>query len=216
MNLEIWSDVVCPYCYVGKRRIESALARFPHRERVNVLWKSFQLDPSAPSEQAMPLRELLAGKYDVSVEKAEEMQVRVTAMAAEEGLTFDLNRARSGNTRDAHRLIHAARAHKLDEALIERFMKAYFCEGAAIGHAATLRALAIEVGLTADLVDSVLASDQFADAVLADQQEATSLGARGVPLFVMARAYMVPGAQTADVLDATLLKAWEAAVSAAD
>jgi predicted DsbA family dithiol-disulfide isomerase len=159
MHIEIWSDVVCPYCYVGNRRFEAALAAFPQREAVDVTWRSFELDPDAPRSQPGPLVDLLAAKYGVPRMRAVEMQNRVTAMAAAEGLSFRLDDARSGNTLDTHRLIHHAATRGRQAAAKERLLRAYFSEGRAIGERATLVELAHEVGLDVDEVGPMLASD---------------------------------------------------------
>ena len=208
MKIEIWSDVVCPWCAIGKRRFESALARFEHRAAVDVVFRSFELDPSAPAERPGTQNEYLAAKYGVSLAEAEAMHARVTAAAAEEGLDFRFDRARSGNTFNAHRLLHLAREHGLQIALKERLMLGYFTQGEPIGDPAALRRLAIEVGLDPDLVEKTLATDAYADDVRADERRAAALGISGVPFFVVDGTYGVSGAQPADLLAEVLDKAW--------
>jgi predicted DsbA family dithiol-disulfide isomerase len=211
MDVEIWSDVVCPWCYIGKRRFEHALAAFDHRGEVNVTWRSFQLDPSAPQTSEGDPVERLAAKYGMSRATAEAAQARVTANAATEGLDFHLDRARSGNTFDAHRLIHYAHSVGRQDALKERLMAAYFVEGAPIGEPETLARTAIEVGLDETAVRAVLDSDAYAEEVRHDEAEAHRLGITGVPFFVLDRAYGVSGAQPSEVMLGALQQAWTAA-----
>jgi predicted DsbA family dithiol-disulfide isomerase len=215
MQVEIWSDVVCPFCYVGKRRFEAALAAFPHRDAVDVTWRSFELDADAPRTQPGSLVDLLAAKYRIPREGAAEMHAHVTALAAAEGLSFRLDDARSGNTLDAHRLIHHAAAHGHQDAAKERLLRAYFSEGRAIGERATLIDLAADLGLDADEVRTMLASTAFVDAVRADEEDAARLGVRGVPFFVVDRAYGVSGAQPVEVFAQLLEHAWAAGRGAA-
>ncbi len=211
MDVEIWSDVVCPWCYIGKRRFEEALTGFDHREEVKVTWRSFQLDPAAPAVSEGDPVERLAAKYGMSRAQAEAAQARVTANAATEGLDFHLEKARSGNTFDAHRLIHYANSVGKQGALKERLMAAYFVEGAAIGDRDVLVRVSVEEGLDEAAVRSVLDGDAYADDVRHDELEARQLGISGVPFFVLDRAYGVSGAQPADTLRAALQEAWTAA-----
>ena len=212
MKVEIWSDVVCPWCYIGKRRFEAALARFPHREQVEVVWRSFELDPHAESVRAAgegpDHAELLAAKYAMSRAQAEAAIGSVTQAAAGEGLDFHLDVSLRSNTFDAHRLIHLAAARGLQGAVKERLMRAYFSEGAPVGDRDTLVRLAAEAGLDAADVEKVLETDERADAVRADEAEARALGITGVPFFVVDRSYGVSGAQPADQLLAVLERAW--------
>src|SRR3984885_7461905 len=211
MDIEIWSDVVCPWCYIGKRRFERALAAFDHRGEVSVTWRSFQLDPNAPATSEGDPVERIATKYGMSRAAAEAAQARVTANAATAGLDFHLDRARPGNTFDAHRLIHYANSAGKQDALKERLMAAYFVEGAAIGERDVLARLAVEVGLDAAAVLEVLDSDAFADDVRRDELEARELGITGVPFFVLDRAYGVSGAQPSELILGALQQAWTAA-----
>jgi predicted DsbA family dithiol-disulfide isomerase len=212
VKVEIWSDVVCPWCYIGKRRFEAALARFPHREQVEVVWRSFELDPHAESVRAAgegpDHADLLAAKYAMSRAQAEAAIGSVTQAAAGEGLDFHLDVALRSNTFDAHRVIHLAAARGLQGAVKERLMRAYFSEGAPVGDRDTLVRLAAEAGLDAADVERVLDTDEHADAVRADEAEARALGITGVPFFVVDRAYGVSGAQPADQLLAVLERAW--------
>ena len=208
MQVEIWSDVVCPWCYIGKRRFEAALATFKHRDQVEITWKSFQLDPQAPRTSEGTLDQVLAKKYGVSAEKAAAMNARVTTLAAQEGLDYHLDLAHPGNTFDAHRLIHLAAAHGLQGEMKERLMRAYFTEGQPIGETETLVRLAADTGLDADEAREVLAADTYADEVVADEREARVLGISGVPFFVLDEKYGISGAQPVEVFQQALEQAW--------
>lgn len=210
MKVEVWSDVVCPFCYIGKRQLEQALERFDHAAEVEVHWRSFELDPDAPAERPGDNLEHLAAKYRMSRADAQAAQDRVQAVAARVDLHLDLERVRSGNTFDAHRLLHLAARHGLQDDLEERFFAATFAEGRPIGDRGTVRAVAIEAGLPSEEVDAVLDSDAHADEVRADEHEARVLGATGVPLFVIDRAYGVSGAQGVETLLEALEHAWSA------
>jgi predicted DsbA family dithiol-disulfide isomerase len=209
LTVDVWSDVVCPWCYIGKRRFEAALEGFEHRDDVTVLWHSFELDPEAPPVAEGRSAERLAAKYGMSVEEASARQAEITALAAQDGLTYDLAESRGGNTFDAHRLIHLAAEHGLGDAVMERLMNAYFSEREAIGDPDTLQRLAVGAGLPADEVREVLEGDRYADAVRADERAATQIGIRGVPFFVLGRKYGVSGAQPSEVLLQALQQAWD-------
>lgn len=208
MHVEIWSDVVCPWCYIGKRRFESALAQFRHRDNVTVTFRSFQLDPTAPRSSDVPANERLARKYGVSEAQAAAMNERVSALAAQEGLDYHLEQARYANTFDAHRLIHLAAAHNCQQEVKERLLRAYFTEGAAIGDPETLARLAAEAGIDPDEARGVLDSDAYAGDVLADERQARELGITGVPFFVVDEKYGVSGAQPAELFKEVLERAW--------
>lgn len=208
MKIEIWSDVVCPWCYIGKRRFESALANFAHRDEVEVTWRSFELNPNSPAQETGSLTEMLATKYGVTPERAAAMNENVTQMARQEGLEYHLDKARSGNTFNAHRLIHLAAHHNQQDAAKERLMHAYFTEGQAVGDPETLVTLGAEVGLPAEEVRTMLASDEYRADVRADQQRAASFGIRGVPFFVINEQFGISGAQSAEVILETLEEAW--------
>ena len=211
MKVEIWSDVACPFCYIGKRSFEDALSRFEHRDEVQVEWRSFQLDPSMPAAVEGGLDVLLARKYGRTPEEARGMNERVSAMASEVGLHYRLDLARPGNTRDAHRVLHLARAHGLQDELNERLLQAYFGEGELLSDGPTLVRLGVEVGLDRADVERVLAGDEYADAVEGEGDEAHDLGLGGVPAFVLDRRMLVTGAQPADALLGALQQAWEQA-----
>jgi predicted DsbA family dithiol-disulfide isomerase len=208
MQVEIWSDVVCPWCYIGKRRFEAALARFPHRDEVQVVYRSFELDPTTPRGSNASLNEVLASKYGVSLERATAMNDRVSRLAAEEGLEYRLERARYANTFDAHRMIHLAAAHGLQHAAKERLMRAYFTESEDVGDAETLVRLVVEVGVDAAEARAALAGDSYADAVRADLRRARSFGIQGVPFFVIDEQYGISGAQPTDAMLGVLDQVW--------
>jgi len=208
MLVEIWSDVVCPWCYIGKRQFEAALASFPHRDEVTVEWRSFELDPDAPTRRQLSTKEQLAKKYGMTEDQARAATDRVTSVATEVGLDFRWDDAKSGNTFDAHRLIHLAATHGLGDAAKEALMAAYFTHGEPIGERAALEQVAKEVGLDADEVRAALSDGAFADEVRGDEQLAGELGISAVPFFVIDRAIGVPGAQTPDVLLSALEQGW--------
>jgi predicted DsbA family dithiol-disulfide isomerase len=207
LTVEIWSDVVCPWCYVGKRRFEKALAGFEHRDEVEVIWRSFELDPNAPPERESRSAEHLARKYGMSVEQAERSNAQMTELAASEGLEYHLDRTRGGNSFDAHRLIHLAADHDRQGEMQERLFRAYFTEGEAIGDAETLVRIAIEMGID----PTGLKGGAYGDAVRADEELARRIGIQGVPFFVLNRRYGVSGAQPSELLLKALEKAHDAA-----
>lgn len=209
MKVEIWSDVACPWCYVGKRRLEAALAQFEHRDQLDIVWRSFELDPSAPRRHDAPATELLARKYGVPVAQAEAMNARLTSEARREGLEMDLAGIIVGNTFDAHRLIHLAAELGLRQPMVERLFKAYFTDNEAIGEHEVLVRLAGEVGIPADRARRMLEGDEFAAAVRADQARARGFGITGVPFFAIDERYGVSGAQHADALLGALRQAWD-------
>jgi predicted DsbA family dithiol-disulfide isomerase len=208
VQVEIWSDVVCPWCAIGKRRFEAALARFEHRDQVEVVWRSFELDPGAPPSVDISASQRLADKYGVPLEQARAMEQRVTETAAADGLDFRLDRARPGNTVEAHRLLHLAAERGVQSAVKERLLRAYFTEGAPVADRPTLARLAGEAGLDADEVARVLDTDEYLAEVRADEAQARAFGIQGVPFFVLDRRYGVSGAQPADVLLDALERAW--------
>lgn len=208
MQIEIWSDVVCPWCYIGKRRFESALANFKQRDQIEVAWKSFELDPGAPRTSEETLDVMLSRKYGMSLQRAAEANARVTSLATREGLDYHLEKARPGNTFDAHRLIHLAATHGLQGEMKERLMHAYFTEGRPVGDVETLVELAAEVGLDAEEARAVLTGKMYADEVAADEQEARELGVSGVPFFVIDGKYGISGAQPTELFQKALEQAW--------
>jgi len=198
VKVEIWSDVVCPWCYIGKRRFETALAQFERADEVEVVWRSFELDPDAPRTQADSSLEHLARKYGMSVDQARASQNHVTELAAAEGLEYRLADVRRGNSFDAHRLLHLARERGKQDELKERLLRAYFSEGEPIGEPEALGRLPVEVGLDRMEVAEMLAGDRFAREVRDDEHSARLLGIRGVPFFVLDERYGIEGAQPAE------------------
>ncbi|HTA36015.1 MAG TPA: DsbA family oxidoreductase [Solirubrobacteraceae bacterium] len=208
MDVEIWSDIACPWCYIGKRRFEAALAQFEHRDAVNVTWRSFELDPDAPHERDGDRAERLAQKYGMTVEQAREAEQSLTATAAGDGLDFHFEKARSGTTFDAHRIVHLAAEHGLQDAMKERLLRAYFSEGELVSDHATLQRMAVEVGLPDDDVAATLAGDRFAADVRDDERMAGAFGISAVPTFVLDRALGASGAQPPDALLELLRQGW--------
>jgi predicted DsbA family dithiol-disulfide isomerase len=208
MRIEIWSDVVCPWCYIGKRRLEEALASFPAAEEVEVVYRAFELDPTAPQEGRESVVDALTRKYGAG---AAQMMDRVADVAAEAGLRFDYASATHTRTLDAHRLLHLA----LDEAgpagqraLKEALLDAYFAHGRSMGDHAVLRQVAVGTGLPDARVEAVLRSDEYAGAVQADLAQARAYGISGVPFFVVDEKYGLSGAQPTEVFSQLLERAW--------
>jgi len=208
MEVEIWSDVVCPWCYLGKKRFEQALAEFSHPDDVQVVYRSFELDPDAPSGVTTPVVDALASKYGMTAEQAEHAQRQMEERAAADGLTFRMRDLRSGNTRDAHRVLQLARQAGRQSETMERLQRAYFTDQESIFDHDSLARLGAEAGLDEAAVRSTLASDAFADHVETDEEMARAIGATGVPLFVIDRKYGISGAQPAQTITQVLERAW--------
>lgn len=209
MEIEIFSDVVCPWCAIGKRRFERALEQFASADEVNVVWRAFELDPTAPPATGGDLASHLAQKYGMSKEQALASQVRLTALAEEEGLDFHLDRAQRANTFDAHRLLHHARELGLQNALKDRLFRAYFTEGELVSDRRTLTRLGAEVGLDEDKSSEVLETGRYGTEVRADEREAQELGVSGVPFFVIDRRYGISGAQPTETFLQVMEKVWD-------
>ena len=214
MKVEIWSDVVCPWCYIGKRRFETALARFEHAPDVEVEWRSFQLNPDQPKGARVALDESLARKMRTTVEQVRQMNAQVTALAAAEGLEYHFETYRVVNTFDAHRVMHLAKSLGLGTEAHERLLRAQLVEGEILEDHDTLVRLATEVGVPAAETVRVLATDAFADAVNEDIALARAFGAGGVPFFVIDRRYGVSGAQPAELFLEALETAYREAAGA--
>ncbi|UTI66925.1 DsbA family oxidoreductase [Paraconexibacter antarcticus] len=210
MNVEIWSDIACPWCYVGKRRFEAALERFEHRDAVTVTWRSFELDPNAPAERTGDYAAMLARKYGMTPEEGQAKLDEMTAMAAGDGLDFHFERLRSGNTFDGHRLLHLSAEHGLQDAMKERLMRAYLTEGELMSDHETLVRLGTDAGLDSGEVRAMLASDRFAADVRADEETAYGFGVQGVPFFVVDRAMGASGAHPPEQLLELLRRGWAA------
>ena len=197
MHVEIWSDIACPWCYVGKRRFEAALAGFEHRDDVRVTWRSFELDPTAPAARERSGAEHLAEKYGMTVEEARARQQQLREMAAGDGIDMRFDLTRGANTFDAHRVLQLAAEHGLQSEMKERLLRAYHTEGELVSDHATLVRLAEEVGFPAG---EMLAGDRFAAEVRDDEQTARGIGINAVPCFVVDRRVGVSGAQPPEVL----------------
>jgi predicted DsbA family dithiol-disulfide isomerase len=208
VEIEIWSDIACPWCYIGKRRFEAALSQFEHAQDVRVRWRSFELDPEAPKEHMGDRAARLAEKYGMSLERAREIEGDLTATAAGEDLEFRLEIARGGSTFDAHRIVHLAAEHGLQDEMKERLLRAYFTEGQLAGDEQTLERLAVELGLPGEEVREMLAGDRFAEEVREDERTAQQFGISAVPTFVVDRALGVSGAQPPDMLLELLREGW--------
>lgn len=208
MRVEIWSDIVCPWCYLGEHRFGKALDAFPHNDQVEVVHRSFQLDPAAPADDPPLAVDMLRSRYGMSAEQVRETMTRIEGLAAADGLEYHLAGTRSGNTFDAHRLVHFAADRGLQAELRTRLYRAYFTEGRSVFTHDALITLAVEVGLDHDEVSRVLGDGSYADAVRADAREAAALGATGVPFFVIDRRYGISGAQSVEVFGRAIVRAW--------
>ena len=207
VHVEIWSDVVCPWCYVGKRRFEAALERFEHRDEVEVTWRSFELDPSAPRERDVDGATHLAQKYGMERERALTMQRGLAELAAADGLDLRFDLARGGNSFDAHRLIQLGRELGVQSGVKERLMHAYFTEGEPIGDPEALARIAQEAGLPEGEVRELLVTERYAEEVREDERNAAALGINAVPCFVVDRRMGVSGAQEPELLLKLLTRA---------
>ncbi|GGU28189.1 DsbA family oxidoreductase [Nocardioides albus] len=204
MRIDVWSDVVCPWCYIGKRHLEEALEGFEHSDDVEIVYHSFELDPSAPQVPVESTVEALSKKFGASVEQTREMMKQVSVPAAAAGLEFSYEDTPHARTIDAHRLIHLAKAEGKQAALKEELLAAYFTRGQSMGDHSVLRQAAVNVGLDAARVDEVLASDEYAADVQADIDQARAYGATGVPFYVVEEKYGVSGAQPTKVFSQLL------------
>ena len=208
MKVEIFSDVVCPWCAIGKRRFERAVDGFAHKSEVEVTWRAFELDPSAPAHTEGDIAVHLAQKYGMTLDEARASQARLSAMASVEGLEFHFERTRRANTFDAHRLLHFALDVGVQDALKERLFRAYFTEGASIGDTATLVRLGEEVGLDGPKCAEILQNGTYGAEVRGDEAEARRLGISGVPFFVIDGQYGISGAQQSETILQALNEAW--------
>ena len=209
MNVEIWSDVMCPFCYIGKRKFENALAQFPQKDKINIIWKSFQLDPTTVTDPSLNTIEHLAHKKGWSKEQAAETTAHVTDIAKKVGLDFHFEKAVVANSFDAHRLSHLAKKHGKQNELEEKLFLAYFTEGKNTADHSTLLQIAKEIGLDEKEATDVLNSTTYSNEVEQDINEAQQVGVRGVPFFVIDRKYAVSGAQESETFLGALTKAYE-------
>ena len=209
MKVEIWSDIVCPFCYIGKRKFENALKNFEQKDSVEIIWRSFQLDPEMKPVAGQSVHQYLANRKGVTLEKGREMNDYMSGLAKEVGLEYNFDEAVINNTLDAHRLLHLAHKHGVQNELKEALFVAYYTERKDTGDLETLVSIGESAGLNADELRTILKSDVYAAEVRLDQQRAQEVGAQGVPYFVFNDKYAVSGAQPTDVFEQVLNKVWE-------
>ncbi len=209
MRIDVWSDILCPFCHVGRRHLELALKQFEHADEIGVVWHSFMLDANAPTEDPRPMPQLISEKYGTSVQDAAAQHERMATDAAAVGLDFQWEKVVAGNSFDAHRLIHFARAQGREAEVTERVMRAWYTEGASIGDHETLVALAVEAGLAEAAVRSLLSGDDHGIDVRTDVALATQIGITAVPTFVLDQKYSVSGAQPVEVMLDALRQVWD-------
>lgn len=210
MKIEIWSDIVCPFCYIGKNRLEQALASFPHRDEVEIVWKSYQLHPQFPQDAAgIPAVKYIKDAKGLSEEETLGMMHQVQSIGKSLNIDFNFEKSLIVNTLNAHRLIHFAQEIGQGNVLKERLFKAHFSEGKDINHIDSLTALAVEIGLDQIAVEELLHSDRFAYEVTQDIQEGINLGLRGVPFFVFNQKFGIAGAQPLEMFEKTLRQAYD-------
>ncbi|RKN79137.1 DsbA family oxidoreductase [Paenibacillus ginsengarvi] len=208
MKIEIWSDYVCPFCYIGKRRLEQAIGLFPHRGELEIVYRSFELDPNAKPYTSGTIYDSLAAKFGVSAGEAKAMTANIAEQAKALGLDYRFDTMKPTGTFDAHRLAFFAAGSGKAEELTERLLKAYFTDSEHIGDRDTLVRLAAETGLNAEEARRFLESEEGGAEVRSDEREAGALGVRGVPFFVINRKYAISGAQPTELFLDTLYKAW--------
>jgi predicted DsbA family dithiol-disulfide isomerase len=208
MRIDVWSDLVCPWCYLGKRRLERALSGSPHREGIEVVHRAFELDPSRPRDRTFDRVASLAAKYGMTEERARLLEEEMERRAAGDGLEYHLVGGVVGNTFDAHRLVHLARTRAVDGAALERLYRAHFTEGRSIFDLSSLAELGAEAGLDREEARRALEGEEHAAEVRADERAARELGITGVPFFVLGGRYAISGAQPAEVFARAVERAW--------
>jgi len=208
MTVEIWSDIMCPFCYIGKRKFENALQQFDHKGDINIQWRSFQLDPAMESNSGKSLYSYLAERKGWTLDYSRKVHQQMAVSAAELGLNYQFDKAIPANSFNAHRLSHLAGKYNLGNEMEERIFAAYFTEGKNIDDLETLVQLATETGLPEQEARTVLQFDAYAEEVVTDIDKAQQLGVRGVPFFVLDNKYAVSGAQDSTVFLGALQKAW--------
>lgn len=207
MKVEFWSDIVCPWCYIGKRRFEKALSQFEHRDEIEVIWRSFELDPSTP-RQGKDLVDVLSKKMGRSVDEVKQMMAQITTLAAKDGLEYRFDLMKSSNTFDAHRLIHYAAAQGLVEEVSEHLYHAYFTEGFPVSDIDALLQVAVKAGLKETETRQILESDKYSEEVRSDESRAQSLQVSGVPFVLANEKFAISGAQSTEVFLDALRQAW--------
>lgn len=208
MKIEIWSDVVCPFCFIGKRKLERALEKFPYKNQVQIEWKSFQLNPEEKTNPQISSLEHLANSKGWSLEQVKQLTSQVVEMGKEQGIAFNFEKTVVANTRRAHRLLHFAKEMGKGEEMKERLLQAYFSDGLNVDDEETLERLGSEIGLDPRSIKNLFSTLEYDDTVERDIYEARVMGVRGVPFFVFDRKYGISGAQPDEVFDGTLEKAW--------
>lgn len=208
MRIDVWSDVVCPWCYLGKRRFEHALAGFEHRDEVRVVHRAFQLDPTAPTGETFDQVELITKKHGISAQQFKAQQAALVDLGKAEGLEYNFEGGRAGNTFDAHRLVRLGLERGLQDAVIERFFRAHFTEQRSLFETDSLVALSVEAGLDADQARSVLTEQAYTKEIQDDVRQAQAYGANGVPFFVIDDRYGISGAQPRQTFVDAIGRAW--------
>lgn len=208
MQVDIWSDIRCPFCYIGKRRFEAALEQFPQKDKIEVVWHSFELDPNAETDTSVDIYDYLAERKGMSREQSVQMHQRVTQMAADAGLEYNFDKAVVSNSFNAHRLIQLAKTVDKGDAAEEALFKAYFTDGKNIDDNDTLVEIGTSIGLKAQVVSNMLASTEFIQQVREDETRAQQIGINGVPFFVLNNKYGISGAQAAETFTQALQQAW--------
>ena len=209
MKVEIWSDIVCPFCYIGKRQLEKGLDAFAQKDQVEIKWRSFQLDPGMQYEPGKTIHQVLTEKKGITIDQAKQLNDRVSNAAKELGLEFKLDKATPANTFHAHRLSHLAAEFNLQHQMEERLFRAYFTEGKNISDIPTLLELAVEVGLPESDTREALETNSYSTAVSNDIEEAVQIGIRGVPFFLIDNKYAISGAQSADLFTQAFYTVWK-------
>lgn len=209
MKIELWSDFACPFCYIGKKRFEKALDSFPHKDKVEVIYKSYQLNPNAPMVMKGSPAEAFAKGHRMDVKKARQRFAMFKEQAATVGLEYDYDNIQMTNSFDAHRLAKWASKYDKEQVLTERLMKAYFIDGLNIADPETLVAIAKGVGLSEEESKKIVYSKEYADQVVNEINEGRQVGVQGVPFFVLNRKYGVSGAQPVEYFTQVLEKLWE-------
>lgn len=208
MKVEIWSDIGCPFCYIGKQNFEAGVREFAGKDELEVIYRSFQLDPTAEKHPDISIAELLAKKYGKSVKEAEIMNSQVAEAAKAVGLDFNMEKVVPSNSRDAHRLVKLAAEEGRESDAMNHLYKAYFTDGINVADSEALVSIGTEIGLAEEKIRKMLESDQYKEKVIEDQNVANQLGAQGVPLFVINRKYGVSGAQPPEAFTEALTKAY--------
>ncbi len=208
MKVEIWSDIGCPFCYIGKQNFEAGVREFAGKDELEVIYRSFQLDPTAEKHPDISIAELLAKKYGKSVKEAEIMNSQVADAAKAAGLDFNMEKVVPSNSRDAHRLVKLAAEEGRESEAMNHLYKAYFTDGINVADSEALVSIGTEIGLAEEKIRKMLESDEYKEKVIEDQNVANQLGAQGVPLFVINRKYGVSGAQPPEAFTEALTKAY--------